>query len=44
MKEGSVRIVDVAVHLVPTPAPRFRWWVGLPGSEPAGIGAAVEIE
>jgi L-alanine-DL-glutamate epimerase-like enolase superfamily enzyme len=39
-----MRITDVRVHLVPTPAgPPFRWRAGLPGSEPAGIGAVLRL-
>jgi L-alanine-DL-glutamate epimerase-like enolase superfamily enzyme len=39
-----MRITDVKVHLVPTPAqPPFRWRAGVPGSAPAGTGAYLRI-
>ena len=39
-----MRIVDVKVHLVPTPAaPPYRWRAGLPGSEREGVGAMLRI-
>ena len=39
-----MRIVDVKVHLVPTPAmPPYRWRAGLPGSGPAGVGAVLRV-
>lgn len=39
-----MRITDVKVHLFEFPAaPSFRWRAGLPGSEPAGIGAYLRI-
>lgn len=39
-----MRIIDVQVHLVHTPAqPTFHWRDGLPGSEPAGVGAVLRV-
>jgi L-alanine-DL-glutamate epimerase-like enolase superfamily enzyme len=39
-----MRITDVEVHLVQTPAHApFVWRAGLPGSDPAGIGAVLRI-
>ncbi len=39
-----MRITDVQVQLVDRPAgPPFRWRAGLPGSDPAGTGAARRI-
>src|SRR5438045_9645997 len=39
-----MRIVDVKVHFMPTPAaPPYRWRAGLPGSEPAGVGAELRV-
>jgi len=39
-----MRIVDVKVHLVPTPVvPPYRWREGLPGSEREGVGAVLRV-
>jgi len=39
-----MRIVDVKVDLVPTPAaPPYRWRAGLPGSEREGVGAVLRV-
>src|SRR5437588_3914474 len=39
-----MRIVDVRIHFMPTPAaPPYRWRAGLPGSEPAGVGAELRV-
>jgi hypothetical protein len=39
-----MRIIDVKVHLVPTPAaPPYRWRAGLPGSERGGVGAVLRV-
>src|SRR5436309_1737690 len=39
-----MHIVDVKVHLVPTPAaPPYRWRAGLPGSEREGMGAVLRV-
>jgi L-alanine-DL-glutamate epimerase-like enolase superfamily enzyme len=39
-----MRIVEVKVHLVPTPAaPSYRWRAGLPGSEREGVGAVLRV-
>src|SRR5919201_1468674 len=39
-----MRIVDVRVHLVPAAAaPPYRWRAGLPGSEPAAVGAVLRV-
>jgi L-alanine-DL-glutamate epimerase-like enolase superfamily enzyme len=40
----NLRITDVQVHLVDTPAdPFFRWREGIPGSEPSGTGAWLRL-
>lgn len=40
----SMRIVDVVVDRITIPAPTpYRWRAGLPGSDPAGMGALVRI-
>ncbi|MCX5085083.1 enolase C-terminal domain-like protein [Streptomyces sp. NPDC056121] len=39
-----MRITDVSVELVDLPAqPAFRWRAGLPGSEPATVGAILRV-